>query len=184
MAHQHEPASIGAVCPNATRRAKHLPLIRNYAKSPALCTKINCFPNFINDEITLPSRAHQRGRFAIATIRCAGSGGRDAGARRAATSRTAKPCGPDPRRWDQVPGHAISALRPKRGKPGTTEANKPGLWGEHGVTVKPLRRGSRDVPVGPVALAHVLRRMGCPCAAAHGIYGCIRHSAFPAPSSQ
>ena len=61
-------------------------------------------------------------------------------------------------------------------------AKEPGHQGERGAAVKPLRRECRDVSVVPVVLAHVLRRMGCPCASARGIYGCIRHSAFPAPS--
>jgi hypothetical protein len=48
-----------------------------------------------------------------------------------------------PRRWDQVRGDAISALRPKRRDQRATEANKPGLRREREVSRKPLRRECR-----------------------------------------
>src|ERR1700758_3667031 len=61
-----------------------------------LDAKINLLRKAETHLHSLPSRAHYGGRFAIATMRCAGSGGRIGSRRRAIPERTAKPRGPDP----------------------------------------------------------------------------------------
>jgi hypothetical protein len=78
--------------------------------------------------------------------------------------RTAKSCGPG------APMPASSS----RVVSGVKVARKPGHLGEREVSRKPLRRESRRCSGSPVVLP--------PCFLLHGVHGCDRHPAFPAPS--
>jgi hypothetical protein len=134
--------------------------------SQACPAKISLFPNGRNYDLTKPSRPHE-GRFAIVTIRGAGCDGRGRDARRAAQSRTVKPCGPVPstlgsscaerfaqRRWLKSPTHR----------------------GERGVSRKAIAQGVPDV-FGFTCLSCVhstpFSTQAC---------GCGQRPAFPAPS--
>jgi hypothetical protein len=105
---------------------------------------------------SLASRALSEGRFAVVTNVGAGCGGRFGVARRAALTRTAKPCGPDAptlasslrmmirrRRWQKSPVTGESAEE----------------------TVKTIARGKPDVTGEPVATTRVLSTI------AHGAAG-------------
>jgi hypothetical protein len=75
---------------------KTLRPFRNSAESPALAAKIFVFPKFGNHALTHAVPRSPQRRFAVVTKRGAGCDGRGRAARRAAQSRTVKPCGPDP----------------------------------------------------------------------------------------
>ncbi len=97
--------------------------------------------------------------------RGAGSDGRDGAARRAAVSRTAKPRGPDPPTLGSSRASNCEA----------TEANKPGLWGERGVSRKAIAQRR------PVVSAHLYCLVGV-FLSAHEACGCGQRPVFPAPS--
>ena len=89
----HDPPIRGCCLFNTT--GKTLRLLINNARRPAPRAKIFIFPDYRIYDLTKSSRPHE-GRFAIVTIRGAGCDGRGCVARRAAQSRTVKPCGPVP----------------------------------------------------------------------------------------
>ena len=129
--------------------------------------KIFFFPKYSIYDLTKSSRAHYGGRFAIVTTRGAGCDGRGRAARRAAGSRTVKPCGPGT-------STLVSSLRAIRKRRWLTS---PIHRGEYGAAVKPLRRECRmfrrtcgDYACGPSTL---FCPRGC---------GCGQRPAFPAPS--
>src|ERR1700759_4983194 len=117
--------------------------------SKARRTKIYLFPKVRNYDLTKPARASQEGRFAIATTRGAGCDGRvgPQGVRHNAYGQAVWSWHPDA--GAKPTDDAISALRPKRRSRKATEANKPGLRGERGAAVKPLRRECRAISALP-----------------------------------
>ena len=154
----------------STRRAKHLLFYRNVSshlrKNKYLCEKpkqsyIPRHPALSTEGVSLSLRHVARGAM---DAQLTHSGRRT----RVRPSRVVL----IPRRWDQV---ALAIAR-RRGP------KSPEPRGEHGVSRKAIAQGKPGCPVVPVVPAHVLRRMGCPCAPARGIYGCPRRPAFPAPS--
>jgi hypothetical protein len=132
----------------SARRANHFALSE---LSQALSRKIFHFRFSENHDCIRASASTRRGRIAIVTD--VGSG-----------MRWTRPCRKTsdadadernrvvliPRRWDQPPGLAISALTGRtRREPGGTEANKPGTPRRARISRKPLRRECRcfGVPV-------------------------------------
>ncbi len=116
-------------------------------------------------DLTVTSRAHYGGRIAIVTTRGAGCDGRGRAARRAAQSRTVKPCGPDSPMLGSTPGQ----------EPGGWWLRSPAHQGERGAAVKPLRRECRVFRPYLTTCVHStpFSTQGC---------GCGVRPALPAPS--
>jgi hypothetical protein len=129
------PLGKGVAFP--TRRAKHL-LFSRTASSPrrknkSLCEKqkqtyIPCHPALATEGVSRTPRDVARGAMDAKDMQAMHL-------RRVRPSRVVL----SPRRWGQANEDAISPLSAAT-QTFATEANKPGLWGERGATVTPLRR--------------------------------------------
>jgi hypothetical protein len=156
------------------RRANQLRFTRsNQRRCQALRRKIFffCFPE--KYDCLRPSRLHRRGVSRSSRTLEAGSGGRR-GAQRACRVdegmlADAKACGPGP----PMPGLSLKVMIFRRRR-----QSKPGLRGEHVISVNTIAQG---MPVVPAALS-LLACAKC-TSFARKARGCGQHPAFPAPSS-
>ena len=127
-------------CRNGQRNENPPPVLPDESSSPRKNISLSEIRNACFTALTSPQH---EGRSAIVTTRGAGCNGRKG------TQAMRIRCGRSsrvvvvPRRWDQVRGHAISALRPKRRRHGRRRLTSPVLRREREVSRKPLRRECR-----------------------------------------
>jgi hypothetical protein len=156
----HQKNRLGCPLP---RRAKHLLFYRNASsprrKNKSLCenqkqSHIPCHPAPATEGVSRSPRHVVRGAVDAILAQGVRQG-------RVRSSRVVL----IPRRWDQV--SSIPRFRPcGRNAEGdeATEASKPGLWGERGVSRKAIAQGKPGCPGCTCS--------PCPCASAHGMPVC------------